>query len=127
MRNQYGDYRYNCQAAVWNKEFLIKSLRNFESAWDWEINGNVRSYRTNKEFYTLMDPQKYIFKYDCELYGVVRGKWRLPYTADLFKKENINFDFDVRNSKNELKSKPSIIKRKWNSLKYRLNKLRSKL
>lgn len=127
LRNQFGDYRYNCQAAVWNREFLIETLRDFESAWDWEINGNVRSYKSDKEFYTLMDPEKYIFKYDCELYGVVRGKWRLPYTEDLFKKENISVDFNIRNNRLEANKKINVIKRKWNSLKYRINQLRSRI
>lgn len=124
LRDKFGSYRYNCQAAIWNKEELIKSLRDFESAWDWEINGNIRSYRSKKEFYTLMDPKYYIFNYNCEDYGVVRGKWRLPETAELFEKEGIEIDFNIRNNK-ESKKRPGFFKRKINIIKYYINKVRS--
>lgn len=128
LRNKYGDYRYNCQAAVWNRKELIKTLRNFESAWDWELDGNYRSYRSKKQFYTLMDPKYYIFKYDCEVYGLFGGKWRMPGTEELFKKENINMDLDIRNKKKKIKKEyKNILVRKFNSAKYYLNKLRSKI
>lgn len=129
LRNQLGDYRYNCQAAIWNRKTLIQTLRNFESAWDWEIYGNIRSRRSTKKFYTLMDPKDYIFKYDCEKYGVFRGKWRLPYTEQLFRKEGISIDFSVRNNQiNKCKTeKTNLIQRKLKSAKYYLNKLRSKI
>lgn len=99
LRNKKGSYRYNCQIAVWNRKFLISCLRNFESAWEWELNGNVRSYRSKKDFYTLMNPDTYIFKYDCEIIGIVRSKWRLPETKTLFDKEGINIDYSIRNDK----------------------------
>lgn len=126
LRNKFGEYRYNCQAAIWNREELMKSLRDFESAWDWEINGNIRSHRSSKKFYTLMNPTDYIFKYDCENFGVVRGKWRLPDTQQLFEKEGIIVDFSIRNNK-DAKKQVNYLQRKWKSLKYRFNKMRSKL
>ena len=73
-----------------------------------------------------MDPKDYIFKYNCENYGVVRGKWRLPYTKELFDKENIQVDFSIRNNKERYVEK-NILKRKWKSLLYRINKLRSRI
>lgn len=123
LRNQRGDYKYNCQAAVWNRKELIRALRNYESAWEWELFGNVRSYRSKKLFYTLNDPKKYIFKYNCELYGVVRGKWRLPETQELFAKEDIKIDFSVRNNRKEkiLKKENKLI----NKIKYYYIKIRS--
>lgn len=124
LRNQHGDYRYNCQIAVWNRKELIKSLRSFESAWDWELMGNVRSYRNKKKFYTLMNPDKYIFKYDYEKCGIVRGKWMLPYVKELFDKENIKIDFSIRNNNSKevnSKTEKEFVKR----IKYYFKKIRS--
>ena len=98
LRNRKGPYRYNCQIAVWNRKFLISCLRNYESPWEWELMGNVRSKRSTKKFYCLDKDSDLIFKYDFRNIGVIRGKWLLPETAKLFKKENIKINFDIRNN-----------------------------
>ena len=127
LRNKKGDYRYNCQAAIWNREELIKALRNFESPWDWELIGNIRSHRSNKEFYTLMNPSDYVFKYDYEKLGIVRGYWMLPYTKELLDKEHIKIDYSIRNNIIKEEPKRDFYSRVKRGLKVRINKLRSRL
>ncbi len=122
LRNKKGDYRFNCQAALWRKDVLKKTLRNHESAWDWELIGNRRSRRLKYDFYTLKNNDNLIFNYDCENIGIVRGKWRMPNTKDFFEKEKIKVDFSIRNSverKNEDKNT------KWEKIKLYLKKIRS--
>lgn len=126
LRNRKGEYRYNCQAAIWNRNFLISTLRNFESAWDWEVRGNVRSYRSKYKFYTLNNPNDYPIPYNCEINGIVRGKWRLPETKELLDKENIKIDYNIRNNKTIDKS-TNFVKRIKKGIKFRINKVRSKI
>lgn len=105
LRNQKGPYRYNCQAAIWRKEELIKCFRKTENPWEWELVGNKRSFTSSKEFYALKDKSNLPFKYYfCDI-GIVRGKWKLPETADFFEKENIEIDFSIRNKMHDMKKK----------------------
>ncbi|MDY5917704.1 MAG: hypothetical protein SPJ55_04775 [Treponema sp.] len=99
LRNKKGPYRFNCQAAIWRKDVLVRSLRNYESAWDWELIGNRRSRRYKEDFYTLISNKKLIFPYNYEDIGIVRGKWRLPKIDELFKKEGIKIDYSIRNDR----------------------------
>lgn len=122
LRNKKGMYRFNCQAAIWRRDVLIKALRNHESAWDWELIGNRRSRRMKYDFYTFPTNDNLIFNYDCENIGVVRGKWRLPNTEKFLKKEGIEIDYSIRNNtvKKEIKSNKYIDK-----IKLYLKKIRS--
>jgi len=123
LRNRKGPYRYNCQIAVWNRKFLISCLRNHESPWEWELIGNVRSKRSFKKFYSLDEHADLIFKYDFRNIGVIRGKWLLPKTEKLFKKEKIIINYSIINNKKEKlkKEENNLVKR----IKYYLTKIRS--
>ena len=122
LRNKKGPYRFNCQAAIWRRDVLIKALRNHESAWDWELIGNRRSRRMKYDFYTLCESTDMIFKYDYHKIGVVRGRWSLPNTEDFLKKEGIKIDYSIRNNKvkKEVKSNKYLDK-----IKLYLKKIRS--
>lgn len=123
LRNKKGPYRFNCQIAIWDRKFLISCLRDFESPWDWELIGNRRSRRTNRKFYTLSTDAKLIFQYDFRNIGVIRRKWLLPKTAELFEKENIDVDFSIRNSVKEKKVKEE--NKLMKKIKYYLIRIRS--
>lgn len=98
LRNKKGPYRYNCQAAIWRKSVLKKSLRRFESAWDWELIGNRRSRRLKYDFYTLSPDSKLVFQYDYKNIGIVRGYWSLPLTEKYLESQNIFINYSIRNS-----------------------------
>ncbi|MEG0408264.1 MAG: hypothetical protein RR623_05265 [Bacilli bacterium] len=121
LRNKNGPYRFNCQAAIWRKDILIKTFRKHESPWEWELIGNKRSERFNQEFYTVVDKKDMIFKYDCENVGIVRGKWRLPETKIFFDKEGIYIDYSIRNDQNH----ESVGKNLFKSIKTKFNRIKS--
>ncbi len=96
-RPQNGEYRLNCQAAVWRREHLIRYIRDHENPWEWELLGSVRSSRYQQEFYSLIEGTPLVIPYDYrrEGYGVVRGKWT-PSIVELFEKHEIQCDFSKR-------------------------------
>lgn len=126
LRDKKGPYRFNCQAAIWRRDVLIKIFRKHESPWEWELIGNSRSVRFKEEFYTLVDVKNMIFKYDYKNIGIVRGRWKLPDVKIFFEKEGINIDYDIRN-KNIIDIKPSmrIIDRIIRKIKYYITRVRS--
>lgn len=64
LRPKDGEYRFNCQAAIWRRKRLIKFIRKHESPWDWELLGSIRSRRYKDDFYSLIDGKELIFNYD---------------------------------------------------------------
>lgn len=56
-------YRFSCHAGLWRRIDLIKSLRDFETPWQWELNGTVRSRRMRKHFYALDIDAPKVFSY----------------------------------------------------------------
>ena len=93
LRPRNGEYRFNCQAAIWRRERLIKFIRNHESPWDWELLGSIRSRRYSDEFYSLIEGKTKIFDYDCG--GVLhRGKWMLKYITPLIEKYKFNINLE---------------------------------
>lgn len=94
-RPQRAEYRFNCQAAVWRRERLIKFIRPKESAWDWELSGSVRSGRYRDGFYTLIEGEKPVFSYDRG--GVIyRGKWHRETIEPLCARYGLTIDFSRR-------------------------------
>ena len=102
-RQQIGKYRYNCQAAVWRREALIKAMRDFEDPWEWEDYGNWRSFwQIGKKYYTLEKGAPLILNYvydnpaKAEIDAMWRGKWVRPYVEPLFQKYGIEMDLSKR-------------------------------
>ena len=104
-----GDYKFNCQAAVWRRKRLIGYLRNGEDPWQWEMFGNWRSYRYPfHKFYSQIAGQEYVFPYICKVQGrswgglaLYRGKWYLPCVEKLFAENGISVDFTIRGTVDE--------------------------
>jgi hypothetical protein len=87
-------YRNALFANVMNRKFLLSMLNNGETAWDFEIKGNIRS--RNDLYYSVNKP---IFEYK---HGIIKGNW-------------------IYDTFNELQSKGYIFKtlnRKQNSFSY---------
>lgn len=92
MFEKRGDHRYlfNCQAAIWKREKLIKYLRNHESAWDWEMYGSIRGQKFDDDFYCLKKGKDEPFIYHE---GVIhRGIWVKEIVEHYSKKYDIKID-----------------------------------
>ncbi len=94
LREKKGEYRFNCQAAIWRRERLIEFIREHESPWDWEIYGSIRSRRYNDKFYSAIEGEPYIMRY-FPGGALRRGKW-VREAADLLSTNNIKVDFSKR-------------------------------
>lgn len=94
-RPQIGEYRLNCQPAIWRKDRLLNFIKPHESPWDWEIWGSIRSKRYKDSFYSAIDGEPYIFTHSIVKYGLRRGRW-LKETKNLFGKYEIEVDFSRR-------------------------------
>ena len=82
-------YRVSTQAALWRVDILKALLKIGESAWEFEINGTVRSekYRGFVSVYNSVIPYYH--------HVVQGGKW-FPWDAWYFNRMNIGVDLSVR-------------------------------
>ena len=90
-----GRYRFNCQAALWRREKLIRYIRSHESPWEWENLGSIRSSRYRDDFYSAIEGEPHVFEYEFPDGGIYGGKWSLG-VKELFEKHEINIDFSKR-------------------------------
>lgn len=131
LRQRNGEYRFNCQAAIWRRERLIKFIRNHESPWDWELLGSIRSRRYKDEFYSLLEGKKLPFNYDVG--GVLhRGKWVLKNIKPIIEKYNLNINLNKfgyqENWDTVIEVKPekrTLIKKITNRLKLYATRIKS--
>ncbi len=102
-------YRINCQVAVWKKDYLKKILRDFESPWEFEKYGSIRSRRYKEEVYAWANEENYAFTYNWGK-PIIGGKWNLDETDRLEAKLGVKFDLcgreTMRNYYEDLKNKP---------------------
>lgn len=99
-RSQKGEYRLNCQFALWNREYLISYIRPHESPWEWELYGSKRSSRYHEEMYTICMDEMPIFPYENG--GMIaRGRWHLNRVVPLKEKYHLNIDLSKRGSYEE--------------------------
>lgn len=99
LRPKYGEYKMNFQGAIWNKQVLIKCIRSFETPWEIETKGSMRTFEMNERFYTLKDLSLSPIDYGKKTgltWGIVRGKWIYEDVVPLFQKQGINVDFEKR-------------------------------
>lgn len=120
-RPQCGEYRLNCQAAVWRREKLISYIRPHESPWDWELLGSKRSSRYNEDFYSAIEGEPYIMTYNILEYGIIRGKWSRKI-VELFQKYDIECDFSKRGFSDEITVVP-----KKNKIQLFIEKIKRKI
>lgn len=106
-------YRINCQIAIWKKSYLLKILRPFESPWEFERYGSIRSRRYSEKVYAWSTEENYVFTYNWGK-PIIGGKWNLDEVDRLEAKLNIKFDLSgregMRNYYDELKNKPKPTK-----------------
>ncbi len=100
LRPRYCKHNYDMQASVWRRDALIKSWREYESPWEWEGPGNLRSFDDGYKYYDLDDdapfPIDYIDYKKKEWSGLRKGKWVAEIVCDLFKNNGIVIDYSIR-------------------------------
>ncbi len=103
LRPQKGEYRLNCQAALWRRETLLHDMRPHENAWIFETLGSRRSFRwKDQKFYSAV-PGDPVFPYDVRGGGALNhGKWNKT-AAELIEKEGLPVDVTVRGINTEVR------------------------
>ena len=89
-------YTFNLQVGIWRKDILLKCLMDYESPWEFEEIGNIRSYGISEKFYVQVKDTEPVFDYNVNRetgFGLFYGKW-LKSNMELFSKNNISCDFD---------------------------------
>lgn len=128
-------YRVSCQAALWRKEELLKILREYENAWEFEEFGSQRSSIMKSCYLAVSRNKVKLNEYEIIPYiftGIVQGRW-YKESVPLFAKHGIKMDFSKRGMLEDAPNKP-LVKRiayRWDKLfkiwrsKKELNKLRN--
>ena len=97
-RSQFGEYKYNMQVGIWRTQELYHAWKDKESPWQWELYGNVRSWKPDTSIYVLKPgaatPLDY--GYYPAPRGVYRKKWVVEDVDPLFAEHGILIDYNVR-------------------------------
>lgn len=126
-RPQKGEYRLNCQFALWNRESLLSFIRPHESPWEWELYGSRRSSRYQQEMYTIAKSSTPVFSYENGEV-IMRGRWYLSRVQPLIRQYGLSIDLSQRESYEDFLSRPQIHKRNViRGVKNRIHKLMSLL
>lgn len=101
-RDIHGEYRLNCQCALWDRKKLIRYLRDHETPWEWERYGSIRSARFKQDtVYCLKKGAPAVFPYNLHYGGVIhRGKWNKEIVVDLAEKYHLDIDYSKRGFEN---------------------------
>jgi len=92
------DYRASTQAAFWRKESILEIIRPWESGWDFEKFGTIRSCKSTSK---IMCVNQDVYKKDINelipyvFTGIIKGKWKKE-VVPLFKENQIEIDYKNR-------------------------------
>lgn len=90
------EYRLSLQAAIWKKETILALLKKGETAWDFEINGTIRTNELNIPFLSVLKDGNHPIDYYCT--AIVRCKWEKE-AVELCEKEGINIEKSLKKRK----------------------------
>lgn len=92
-RNRFGRYKTSLQCGIWNRELLCNLLKNDESAWEFEIFGNIRSFLYRNEFYSVQSIKDKPIDYNDGFF-MVQGRLNLKEKRRIEEKtgEKINVE-----------------------------------
>lgn len=85
------EYRCSFQPTIWRRTTLLRTLRDGETGWQWEIEGSLRTKGDREKFYSTYD---WLFHY-CDFNPVTRGKWH-PKMRGFLKRHQIEGDLGQR-------------------------------
>lgn len=89
-RAQFALYKMTAHITLYRTEYLQKILKNNESAWEFEVNGTIRSWFKKGKFVCPVNNESAIFPYD---FGslIIRGKYLKPIKEHFEKVEGCVF------------------------------------
>lgn len=93
LRAKYGRYKTALQCGIWNKEILIRLLKDRETPWEFEIFGNIRSFKINERFFALEDNSKKPILYNDGFF-IVQGKVNKSEKNRLENKHGISLNLE---------------------------------
>ena len=129
-RPQKGNYRFNCQIALWRKEKLLHFIRAHESAWAWELYGSIRSQRYKDGIYTAKNGDRLIFPYKKDNGAMIRrGMWVKANVIPLQERYELDIDYSKRGFIEDYLNSNTLIERRCikDRIKNRISLFRSLL
>lgn len=92
----YSRYRTSTQAALWRREDFLRLLRDWESGWEFELYGALRSRLIDASFCGLPSNSLKIAPIiNYTPTAIIKGRWA-SFAKDLLAEENINVNFESR-------------------------------
>lgn len=92
-RSRYGRYKTSLQCGIWKKTVFESLLKPNESAWEFEIYGNIRSFLYRNNFYALKNSSVKPIIYNDGFF-VVQGRVNLNEKRRIEKKLQIEIVID---------------------------------
>lgn len=93
QRAQCSVYKMTAHITLYKTEFLQEILKRDESAWEFEVNGTIRSWLKKGRFICPASNENAIFPYDFEGWSLcVKGKFYKPVKEYFETQENLEFD-----------------------------------
>lgn len=109
-----GSYKLNFQAGIWRTDYLLRSFKDKDNPWTWELFSNYKTFNGKYDFYVIEsdDISPIYYGYDSKGMGIYRGKWVLSTVKELFEDNKIEIDYSIRgvysineNNSKEVKSR----------------------
>ena len=92
-RSKRANYLCSCQPSIWDREKLLGYLQKDMTPWQWETQMLQTEWKHYINYGELIfDIGYYLHR---KPWGIVQGKWARE-CVDLFKKENIEVDYEKR-------------------------------
>ncbi len=89
-RKHFCVYRVTAHISLWRKDELLRLLRENENAWQFEVNGTVRSWLYSGKYFCKTKEANPVFPYDYGLL-VVKGKYYGPVKRRYEQQEGLRF------------------------------------
>ena len=96
-KSNHTKYKNSAIWSFWNKNVLLELLEKEEDAWEFERNGNVRSYKYNDFYSTRSNVIPFVN-------GIVKGMWN-PLAKNKLKR----LGFSISDNRNSLKPLDTLI------------------
>lgn len=93
-KSRNAEFRINLQAALWNRNYLLKFIRQHENPWQFETWGSLRSRRFSERIIHIRKDAPHVFFYP-EGGVLADGKWRNESSVIFLESEG----FDLAESK----------------------------
>lgn len=112
------DYRLNSAPAIWRRTDLIRYTGLYDNPWAWEVFGSYRTYKENKNFYSISSKNDDIYPYNYNKGGAIyRGKWVEEIVKDKVNKYQLPLDLSERGFSSDLEPEKRSLSWKVNFMK----------